>query len=310
MKRMLCMASLAILAASVLAGGFRIREENDIFAPDNKDHYYTQGLQLDYVDDAGKKGDDVVRYLYGLRNVFYTPTDITIPEPQPNDRPWAGLMALSCTIWDRSGTEFVRSEWLAGVVGEWSYSEEIQTKFHKLIGSRKPEGWSNQIPNEVVVNYTTERYHPVWLTGNYNGLGMDLAGLYGGALGTAFIYGELGLVLRAGWNLPKDYKSGVIVPTVVKANLISAYVFAGVSEKLMLHNVMLGGSFFQDGPKQDMKPFVADGMVGASLGMGRIFGTMTDFDVSYILDYRSREFYDQEDLEHFGSITISFMRSF
>ena len=304
MKRNLCVVSLIVLASSVLAGGFRLREENDFFAPNNHDHYYTQGLQLEYVGDAEtNKIGDVTRHRYGLRNIFYTPSDISIPEPQPDDRPWAGLTALSYTTWERSDKEFVRGEWLLGVVGEWSCSEEIQTQFHYLIGSGKPMGWSNQIPNEVVVNYTTERYRPVWMAGSYDSWGSDLAGVYGGALGTAFIYGEAGLMLRAGWNLPKDYKSGVIIPTAVRESPWSAYVFADLSEKLMLHNVMLGGSFFQDGPKQDLRPFVADGVVGASVGYG-------GFELAYVLDYRSREFYGQDDIEHFGSVTMSYMREF
>jgi hypothetical protein len=304
MKYFLFIVSLVVLAASALAGGFRLREENDAFAPDNHDHCYTQGLQLDYVGDAEKNSNgDVVRHLYGLRNVFYTPSDKSIVTNQPDDRPWAGLTALSYTTWERSGKEFVRSEWLFGVVGEWSYSEQIQTYFHHIIGSGKPMGWSNQIPNEVVANYTTERYHPVWMVGNYDGWGSDLAGVYGGALGTAFVYSEVGLMLRAGWNLPKDYRSGVIIPTAIRESPWSAYIFAGASEKLMLHNVMLGGSFFQDGPKQDLRPLVADGTVGASVGYG-------GFELAYALDYRSREFYGQEDIEHFGSITISYMRGF
>ena len=64
MKHLLSVVSLVVLAASVLAGGFRLREENDIFAPDNHDHYYTQGLQLDYVGDTEKDDSgDVVRHL-------------------------------------------------------------------------------------------------------------------------------------------------------------------------------------------------------------------------------------------------------
>jgi len=304
MKQVWLTLSLVMLAGSVLAGGFRIREENDLFVLDHTDRYYTQGLQLDYMDDAEQEGDgSVTRRLYGLRNVFYTPTNIKDPDPQPWDRPWAGLTALSYTTWERSKTGFTRSEWMVGVVGEWSYSEEIQVWFHGLIDSPRPEGWSNQIPNEVVANYTIERYRPFWTAGSYDGWGMDLAGLYGGSLGTAFVYGELGLTYRAGWNLPRDYGAGVIIPTVVRESPWSAYVFSTLSEKLMLHNVMLGGSFFQDGPKQDLKPFVADAVFGASIGYAGL-------ELSYATDYRSREFKGQEDTEHFGDITLSYIREF
>ena len=301
---------LGLFVPSVMAEGFVLKEENDLFSPRNRDRFYTQGLEIKYPGEGFFSETNRCRRFYGLRNIFYTPSNIKTAEPQPNDRPWAGMLAGTYTTWEQTSSEFVMTEWLLGVVGEWSQSGPIQTEFHKMIGSAKPQGWDNQIPSEPVVNVTMERYRPVWLVGSYDKWSSELSGEYGGSLGTAFVYGELGLILRTGYGLPKDYKTGLIAPVAVEENKLSLYGFAGAKERLVLHNIMLGGSFFQDGPSQELKPFVADVFVGVSLGVGRILGTMNDVDLSYSLVYRTREFVGQEDIMHYGSIIISLMRAF
>lgn len=311
MKRVAILVWL-IGVSMAMAGGFILKEENDVWALPPTDHYYTQGLELQYACDAEKNGDAVTRKLYGIRNLIYTPSDISIAAPQPWDRPWAGLTAGTCVEWELKKNQFTTKQWMLGVVGPWSQSEQIQTWFHKVIGSRKPMGWANQIPNEPILNYTWNRYDTMWAVGE-GSWGADLTRRYGYSVGTAFVNAEGSFLGRAGWNLPLDFGMGPIQPTLPTLTLtsrFSAYIFTEAVGRAVFHNVTLGGSLFQDGPSQELKPFVSDNTFGAALAVRSIFGSKTDLGMSYTQVFRSREFIGQEDNMQFASIAISLMRGF
>ena len=305
-------AMLVVLATagSVVAGGFILKEENDFFSFHKSDKYYTQGMEFQYVEDPVLTNGVITRRLYGLRNTFYTPKDITKPGSQPDDRPWAGLTAASITTWEFSKKEFKTSGWLVGVVGDWSQSDALQIEYHGLINSRTPMGWTNQIPNEPILNYTEGHYREEYMLGMHNSWGFDVVRNYGYSAGNAFVYGDAGYTLRAGWGIPEDCKAGVLEPTLTRSGKYSCYMFAGANGKLVLHNILLGGSLLQDGPHQDLKPFVLDLSAGMSLAVRRIFGGRTDFGLSYILVQRSKEFEEQGEPQRFGSITLAFMKGF
>lgn len=310
MKLKFVVAALMFSVATAWAGGIIIQEENDALAFSPSDRDYTQGLLLQYVGDSEEVNGELVRHLYGLRNVFYTPRDITIAEPQPDDRPWAGLTALSYTTWTSKKDEFVVGEWMVGVVGEWSQSEYIQTEFHDLIHNKEPKGWSNQIPNEVVANYTEDHYYRYWKAGKDTGWSADWANILGYSIGTAFDYVKVGGIGRAGWGLPKEYHTGVIMPTLAKENTYSLFLFGGAEGKAVVHNVMLGGSLWQDGPQQDMKNFVVDAKAGVSAAARDLFCTGWEIELTYQQVWRSMEFVDQKDIEQFGGITLGVFMEF
>jgi hypothetical protein len=302
---------LLLALIPLLASDFQLREENDVFGMPHSDYYYTQGLELRYLSDPVMTNGTSTRSAYGLRNVFYTPRDITIAAPQPDDRPWAGLTAVSYAKWEWTKDEFITRELLGGVVGEWSQSDGIQKEFHRWIGARKPMGWTNQIPNEVVLNYTEEHIANMYEVGLRSGWCSDVSKVYGYSVGNAFVFAEGGIIGRAGWRVPDDYKAQPIIPTVSRErNDLSAYLLAGATGKGVLQNIMLGGSLLQDGPSQDLMPVVVDAKVGAAFSVGNILGSGTDFDLSYQVIWRSREFRKQEVIESYGSITLALGRKF
>jgi lipid A 3-O-deacylase len=301
------------LASCVRAVGFMLKEENDTFAIPGSDYYYSQGLDITFAADAKKKDDMVSRKLYGVRNLIYTPLDISIAEPQPWDRPWAGMSVLFYTDWSLTKGVFTTEQWMLGVVGEWSQSDHIQTWFHKMIGSVKPMGWANQIPNEPILNYSWSTFHSIWSFGDEKKWSMDLTKRYGYSLGNAFVQGEGGFLGRVGWNVPQDYRMGLIQPTLTTSGFfekMSIYAFGEVDGRISLHNITLGGSLFQDGPSQELRNFIFEDKVGASFTMRDIFGSKTDLDLSYSMIFRSKEFVGQEKNMEYGSITIALLRGF
>lgn len=291
------LVSLLILCIVAPAGaGFVLTEENDAFS--GSDDQYTQGLEMKWVLPP----KDGVRYGFGARSLIYTPQDIDIAEPQPDDRPWAGLSGVFLERWCRRESFLYRTEAWVGAMGEDSYSGEIQVWFHDLIDSQEPMGWDNQGPNELFVNFSGEIYIPAleWEIGS---LGADITLVGGGRLGTAFIGLESGLLLRAGWNVPEDYKTGLVKPTVDKSG-ISLYGFAEMTGRYVGYNATLDGSMFHGGPSVKKVPLVAESRSGIALGyLGR---GGYDVGLSYSIVFRSPEYRGQEDIVDFGSIAISF----
>jgi len=153
-QRILLCVGLAFAAGLVPAGAddfdhgpvFSSLEENDLLV--KTDRHYTQGIKLSYVGADGRVPDWLETLSEGFcplgfekrtdrwglavgQNIF-TPSDITIPELQPDDRPYAGWLYLGF-IWQRRG---YTAEWLPtlesfelqlGIIGPESLAEQSQT---------------------------------------------------------------------------------------------------------------------------------------------------------------------------------------
>lgn len=161
-----------ILANSVLAQNaevsfINLSVENDlfIFKGDATDRYYTNGVRLDYFYESKKRkfpsslllkiSEDKNIYGWGIAQYMFTPSRIDIPDIQYNDRPYAGTFFAihSLSSYDYSKKLKVTSELYFGVMGPLSLAEETQIWVHGLFNYTKPEGWKNQVPNDIVINY-------------------------------------------------------------------------------------------------------------------------------------------------------------
>ena len=297
---------ILMLAGTTRTSGVIVREENDSFT--GSDDYYTQGLEVLVPERVVRKKNSVRMRSYGIRNLMYTPTKIGVSENQPNERPWAGLTAIVMEEWRHAERDSWRSEWMVGVLGEWSQSDHIQTWFHDEIGVTEPKGWHNQIPNEPFVNVTLEYYRPLYAVGGP--LKFDATGVFGGSLGTAFVNGDAGVLFRGGWHVPDDFNLGLIKPTVVTANELSAYVFVEGKGRVVLHNATLGGSLFRGGPSRRLRELVGDLRVGISVGINSALRTQNDIRLVYSAVARSKEFEGQAHSVDYGSVLLSVTRGF
>lgn len=303
MKRIVAALFTLLLGISAPAE-FSLKEENDVWLDSDND--YTQGLELEWMGSvAVDKNNRPARTGLSLRNVFYTPADIENPEPQPDDHPWAGLTALTLKQQRQLNNTFREDQFMVGVVGEWSYSEQIQTKFHKLIKDRLPLGWHNQLKNEVVANWIRTLIYPMYTIGKPKYLSADVAATCGWALGTAVVYGEGGALVRAGWNMPA-HRITFINPSALRLEP-TAYVFGRAQGRYYLHNIMLSGSLFQSGPEVDMTPFVTDYQIGTTFGAKNLKFDGSSWDAMVTLGYtqRSEEYDLQDGTSQFGTIILT-----
>lgn len=327
------------------ADSFFLKWENDTFA--GTDKYYTNGMQanwtladvrtwdtpLDSEAWAARRfptalpgwadflvtnlpfSEDYANNLYRLSFTIgqnmYTPADIKIAAPQPNDRPWAGWTYLNPTFTVRGEERMDVLEMSFGVVGPWSGADDTQNFIHELIDSSAPRGWANQLPNEFAFYLSWTRYWRFVLTEELdNTFGADFVGNVGGVAGNVYVYGEAGFLLRAGYNIPHDFGTSLIRPGGTFGSPIddsdprladdfdiSVFAFIGTQQRLIGRNIFLDGSTFANSASIDKRTWVGDFKAG-------IGATAGPFQAAFAMNWRTNEFYGQSGGQWFGSLNL------
>lgn len=172
---------------------FRFHYENDYFS--TTDLYYTQGINVEYVHPAIgnffisrlliRSALKEVKFGIALHHEGYTPTSISRSEILTGDRPFAACFFLknfSITN-DASRKERISSSLSAGAIGSMTGGKEIQETIHRWINDDQPQGWQNQIRNDIILNYEVEYERGLFFLKNYFSLS-GKAGARGGTLNT------------------------------------------------------------------------------------------------------------------------------
>ncbi len=304
---------------------FSVHLDNDLFV--DTDRYYTNGVRLSLLSKDIEAMDlpDWAQRVYewvpffgreghtnniglAIGQNMYTPRDITIAEPQPDDHPWGGWLYLGLSLHHKSLRDLHKLELQFGIVGPYSLTEESQTLIHRLRGFDLPEGWDNQIGTEpgILLNYTYKNRLGQW--GEPRGWGADFIPDVGVTLGNIRTDASLGGTLRAGWRVPLDFQSlridesGYALAQADELSggwrSVSLYLFAGVRGYAVAHDIFLDGNTFRDSPSVPRVPFVGAAEMGVGLRWGRCR-------LVYAQVMRTREFEGQESGQQFGSVNFT-----
>ncbi len=314
------------------AGGtLGIYIENDLFA--GTDRYYTSGVKLSWSSpDLAQLSDtpyaspllplfDAIPYInekgfqknlvFAFGQNIYTPDNTESFKPITSDRPYAGWLYLGMGIvWKNAE---VRNSLVLdiGVVGPASYAQETQRLVHDLRGLDHPNGWDNQLHNELGLTLVYER---LWRWPKHerrSGLDWEILPHAGAAIGNVQTFANLGAELRAGLNLPDDFGTPAIGPAATTSTPVDGhiaadrsqfdlglYVFGRVDGRVVGHNIFLDGNTFGDSPSVGHNIFVADISVGVAVNYKN-----TKF--AYALVYRTKEFSDQQFAQVFGTVSLN-----
>lgn len=329
-------------------GRWRVYEENDFFNPftEQTDRYYTQGLKVErlappvrrdaefllgishaewcsLICGKGAKEVTVDAGYAGGQNI-YTPADITIAAPQPNDRPWAGLLygsRIAQVSYEERSLKAQRQDRIEvslGMVGPIALAKGAQTVWHEIIGADEPKGWDNQLRNEPVLQL---RYDTALRWPKKEGGNVDVIGRVRGNLGNALTSVETEATLRVGWNLT-GFGVDTIRPALPLAAsaiegrssaltssgwLPSANLFARAGMRAVAHNIFLdGNSFVSNDIRIRRKPFVPEFAAGFEVNLAG------DFWVTYQFIHRGSEFESRRGRDapsqQFGAITVAWTR--
>ena len=142
---------------------FRYNYDNDFFA--SSDENYTQGYNFELVTPFLKKNptnylffkpkNNEYKYGLSLEHIGFTPFNIKSEEIQVGDRPFAAsimLKSFAIATDTISKSRFI-SSLTVGLIGPGAFGKEMQVAIHKATGNTIPQGWINQIKNDVVLNY-------------------------------------------------------------------------------------------------------------------------------------------------------------
>lgn len=283
----------AAAAADTVAGEreFQVFVENDMLA--RSDRYYTNGIKvglgvpletlqaparwlLEHTADAD---GDIHLGLFVGQNL-YTPKSITIAAPQPGDRPWAAWLYLGGVAQRVRGNRLDTVEIDVGMVGPAALGRQVQSGWHRLIGSPQPRGWDHQIPNEpaFLVSYEQKR-RQAW--------GACETIPHGGAtLGTVMSLVRVGGILRCGRNM-SGFGADTVEPggamlqgtrgddAANHAADFEWFWFAGFDLRFVARNIFLDGAAFRDGPSVERRSHVHDLVAGVSLRVRKLRLSLT-----------------------------------
>ena len=303
-----------------------IQFENDFFGG-GTDRHFSHGTRIEcltspiqWMTDAADKvpwfrserarsnpKDELkARASFSLGQNIYTPEDTTATQLLAEDRPYAGWLYMGFGLVANQGTKrYDKLELEIGMVGPYSFAEDVQTFWHSLLGLQVPQGWDNQLKNEpgAVLYYEQtrrfERQNIGW------GLDADVLPHFGGALGNVFTYGAVGVTLRIGSGLEDDFGPPRIRPSLpggayfLPGKGFNWYLFAGLEGRAVLYNIFLDGNTFTDSHSVDKKTFVGDLQAGLVFQWNR-------FRITYTQIFRTKEFDGQDDGDIFGSVSLSY----
>jgi len=300
------------------SGAFSICFENDLFA--GTDRCFTGGLKLGWMSKDLKtdKEKPILRWLPfigkpGFQHTFslslglnvFTPDDIKRTEVIEGDRPYAGILYLAAGAHSISQRRMNTWEFSIGIVGPHSYAEQIQKFLHELTSATYPEGWDNQLKDELALQLVYESKWKFSWGESRRGLGFNLIPHLGGGLGNVYIYGSTGIQVRGGWNLPEDFGISLIRPGgdpnlgLHRDGPFSIYAFAALDGKAVLRDIFLDGNTFQDSHRVDKNPLTLDLITGIAIRIGR-------FNISYAYVFWTKKFKTETHKQIFGALNLSY----
>ena len=144
-----------------------LRFENDMF--NRMDWYFSNGNIISFYHSVFEKSPvnhillpvrarepDVVYFGFRLRQEIYTPRDLNTDEIQAGDHPYAATLSLvEEKIVNRfeNGIRFTSTLQL-GIIGPAALGLNAQEFIHLITPSDPPQGWSNQVGNDLMLNYS------------------------------------------------------------------------------------------------------------------------------------------------------------
>jgi hypothetical protein len=275
---------------------------------------------FDAIPGLGLSGVEPQGHLtMGLAHQIYTPSDLSRPDPDPADRPYAAWAYYSVAyirerredkpVLGREGagarSALSITQLDIGAVGPMVQGEWLQRGFHDLINAEvDPQGWSHQIDNEPGVVIRHERMIASrWDTGP---LDLELSWNVGASVGNVMTDVGTGVGFRIGYNIDVDYGPPRLRPGLSAPNHFergedgpfSIYLLGGAGGRAVARNIFLDGNTFGDGPSVPSKTWVGDYQLGAAvvLGWAKIAVTRV---------WRTDEFVGQGRHSAFDSMVIS-----
>ncbi|MBP8600220.1 MAG: lipid A deacylase LpxR family protein [Candidatus Saccharicenans sp.] len=308
-------------------GNFVFNLENDVWL--DRDDGYTNGLSFSWVSPQleEKPKSSWLKFLYRLNTRLlgndkttespnhpgleassqrwaamsiaqgiFTPADLTKEEVISDDRPYAGLLYTSLTLVRNSGR--TQTSWGAGlgVVGCLSLAETAQKWLHRTYGWTEPQGWSNQLKNEPVLDIWLNRFWTLVGAGEKEkDWGPAIKAGLGGQLGNLMTGLEATVDLRFGLNLQPEKDALFSSPLFNQVPLtgvktISIYGFCRLTGRALARNILIEGNTFVSSHSQSLRPFYGQLTSGLTYASQR--AAITFYAVIRTKEFKGQKYFD------------------
>jgi hypothetical protein len=112
--------------------------------------------RLPGLGDDGR-GGRIVRWAAGFGQMMFTPREITLEAPQPDDVPWAGILGASLSWSAYANRRLAGLQIYLACMGPCSGAEAVHKFIHDNLGiGDSPKGWDNQLVRQALANLNYE----------------------------------------------------------------------------------------------------------------------------------------------------------
>ncbi len=236
---------------------------------------------------------------------MFAPDDLTQKTLIRDDRPYAGMLYGSMGLMTDTGYRLDNLQLTIGLIGPASGAAQTQDFVHDIGNFIDPQGWDNQLENEVGFTLTYERkWRGIYQLSPF-GWAVDVTPHIGASLGTIHTHATTGATFRLGYDLPADYGPPLIRPSVTGSDFfvptqeIGWYLFAGFEGRAVARNIFLDGNTYRDSHSVDKYPLIGGVQAGIAF-------TYQNTRIAYTHIFRTKEFEGQDDGDEFGAITVSY----
>lgn len=254
-------------------------------------------VQKNYLTSEPDKSYSVT---YRFAHLIQTAIDLSAQELVPEDAPYVGLLAWNGQLaaYDARGSD--QLSLTLGVVGPLSGGEILQSKVHQLIGSTAPQGWDNQISNELVFRLQAQRLWRIYDDSLGSGEFDLLTGLNAGIGNLRSDIGA-GIGLRWGKELAENFSSASAFP-VKEINSANSsphgwYLFLNSALFYVANDIFMDGNTFE----QSHSVSLIHPQVGVSAG---VMVNFHQWNFVYTLFQQSDQYQGQNERSRYGSITV------
>ena len=296
---------------------YNIVFENDYFI--QTDRWYTAGIDFSFLYKL--HFDDIVALPFSdeqalsyfdlsLSLEMYTPEEFDNPDPQPDDRPYAGWLYSSFALHQSSAKSLDSLELQLGIVGPSAMAEQIQRFVHEHIIGDPVDGWQHQLKDEAGINLAYHHHERLQFTsGRYASV---LIPRIGGVLGNVRSELDFGLLYRRGVNIPRDFGQNFMVtpgldsavPALNRGEwkpkaVLSYYLQLQGDLRVVGRDIFLQGNSRKSSLSVDPCPVVA--RAGGGFG-----GAYSNAQLSLLYTAESRSFAKQRTIHGYASLLFSY----
>jgi lipid A 3-O-deacylase len=281
----------------------RLHYDNDYFS--TTDLYYTQGGNLEIVAASFEEfplsrllivGKENRHFGIAIEHNAYTPTSISHSEILHGDRPFAAALFLKTFSVSSNPAKRLRitSGLSTGIIGQAAGARWIQKTIHEWIGDTDPQGWENQIQNDVVLNYEAGIEKNILHFQNYfllNGFLNTRVGTLNdkASFGTVFMLGKINPVITS-----------VFSEREVKSEKFNFHLYFQPMVNAVLYDATLQGGMFRNSPYtlafDEVSHFTFQGNAGVVFYISSVY-------LEYFQSYITKEFHSGSD-HHWGGVRI------